>query len=288
MKYPRSCWDCMFWDDVNYSCAQKIHPKDCEFVDEWYDEPEEEPEEECEEEAKGSGIIATTNGTDIRFIVDSYLQIQKLRVAIGNRIAAVRRGKDEETLAFLMLQEWHKTLLQMELNCVERARVYLHYHPVWPWLKNIKGVGPMLGARILSVIDIEKADTISALWRFAGLGVVDGKAERVTKGEKRHYCSRLKSSMYLLAVSFLRTKGKFSEIYYREKERQEKLHPELRPIVVHYRALRKMEKMFLACLWRVWREALGLPIRKPYVAEYLNHTHIYDPSYFEEGKKGER
>lgn len=42
-------------------------------------------------------------------------------------------------------------------------------------------------------------------------------------------------------------------------------------------AIRKMLKRFLAALWLVWREAEGLPIREPYVAEKLGHTSIVSP-----------
>ena len=43
---------------------------------------------------------------------------------------------------------------------------------------------------------------------------------------------------------------------------------------VHGMALRKMIKLFLSNLWLVWREALKLPITKPYAHEKLGHTHI--------------
>ena len=42
-------------------------------------------------------------------------------------------------------------------------------------------------------------------------------------------------------------------------------------------ALRKMIKLFLACLWLVWREAEGLPVRSPYPAEKQGHTKVISP-----------
>ena len=42
-------------------------------------------------------------------------------------------------------------------------------------------------------------------------------------------------------------------------------------------AKRKMIKMFLEHLFRVWREALNLPATKPYVLEHGGHHHYYSP-----------
>lgn len=42
-------------------------------------------------------------------------------------------------------------------------------------------------------------------------------------------------------------------------------------------ALRKMTKLFLSCLWLVWREAEGLPTRDPYPIERKGHTSLISP-----------
>jgi len=42
-------------------------------------------------------------------------------------------------------------------------------------------------------------------------------------------------------------------------------------------AVRKMIKMFLACLWLVWREAEGLPVTAPYAIEKLGHSKLISP-----------
>ena len=46
---------------------------------------------------------------------------------------------------------------------------------------------------------------------------------------------------------------------------------------VHNRALRKMIKLFQACLFLVWREAEGLPPTKPYAIDILGHDSMIDP-----------
>ena len=46
---------------------------------------------------------------------------------------------------------------------------------------------------------------------------------------------------------------------------------------VHNQAMRKMVKLFLACLWLTWREAEGLPVAKPYAIDQLGHDSYIAP-----------
>jgi len=46
---------------------------------------------------------------------------------------------------------------------------------------------------------------------------------------------------------------------------------------IHNRALRKMIKLFQACLFLVWREAEGLPPTKPYAIDKLGHDSMIEP-----------
>ena len=39
----------------------------------------------------------------------------------------------------------------------------------------------------------------------------------------------------------------------------------------HRRAIRKVVKLWIACLWAVWREAEGLPVSQPYAISILGH-----------------
>lgn len=46
---------------------------------------------------------------------------------------------------------------------------------------------------------------------------------------------------------------------------------------IHNMALRRVVKLFQACLWLTWREAEGLPVTKPYAIEKLGHNSFIDP-----------
>lgn len=160
---------------------------------------------------------------------------------------------------------------------------------VWGWLTSIKGLAAGgLAAQLLAQFDnVSKFATVSKFWRFAGWAVIDGRIDRCKKGEKSPYNRRLKSICYLIVEQFIRQQTPvYVDIYYAEKERQRRKHPE--PIKengkwkfndghLHHRAMRKTAKIFLQHLWVKWREAEGLPVSKPYVEAILGHTNISRP-----------
>lgn len=43
---------------------------------------------------------------------------------------------------------------------------------------------------------------------------------------------------------------------------------------LHLMAVREMMKDWLVCMWRVWREALGLPVTQPYKVAYQDHAPV--------------
>ncbi|GAH81945.1 unnamed protein product, partial [marine sediment metagenome] len=220
---------------------------------------------------------------------------------------ALHNEKDPET------EELHKRLRDLEDFVDDRIAKLIEDHPAYDWFSCIKGVGRENIAKVVALIDIEKAPTISSLWKFAGFAPgEDAKAMKRVKGQKLLYNSQLRSMCWRLATSLKRVKGKYYEYYIREKDkytdrfvdqgikilrtpggkwvclncganwakkgavtpccdnpRVERKAREEPPGVIwlghlDMMALRKMIKLFLACLWLVWREAEGLPTRSPY------------------------
>lgn len=230
----------------------------------------------------------------LAFGVDTLLTIQKARVASQVRETHLeRQGQgDPDTIAI-------RNILQQseeELRVLVTGR--MAQHPAWPWLQQVKGCGPENTAKVVGLVEISRAETISALWSFAGYGVVNGLAPRRQKGEKLTYNAELRTMCWRVASSLLRAQGKFAEYYNREKAKyQQRFLAEGREIVpaanlprekgkkvetaqfiseghVHHMALRKMIKLWLACLWLVWRAAENLPTRAPYALEHGHSTLI--------------
>ena len=256
-------------------------------------------------------------------IVDAALAIEKIRVAAEVRQShlAKRHKHDPET------DELLRRINDLEVFVDGRVAHLILTHPAYPWFSLVKGVGGENIAKVVAPIDIEKANTISSLWKFAGWAPdKEGKAmRRVKGGGKLEYNSQLRSMCWRLAGSLKRAKGKFYQYYIQEKDKyterfenqgykilatpqgkwtclncgaswnkqreitpccanqqiEKKLREEPPGVIwkghLDAMAVRKMIKMFLACLWLVWREAEGLPVTAPYSIEKLGHSKLISP-----------
>ena len=154
------------------------------------------------------------NDTVIRALVDLRDRtLQKSRVAFGLRISAVERGADNMDAGQQdILRYWHERFDELETDVDMQIRQVLKGNPIIESMTSVKGVGVGLAAKVYSMIDIEKCDTVSALWRYAGYAVIDGEREKPTKGEKLHYNNRLKASCYLVGTSFLRNGSEYRKV----------------------------------------------------------------------------
>jgi len=231
-------------------------------------------------------------------LVDASLAVEKLRVAIQVRRShlALQGRRDAET------EELYRRLKDLEDYVDGRVGELIQSHPAYPWFSRVKGVGKENIAKVVGLIDIQKAQTISSLWKFSGRAPENGKAPQRVRGEKLSYNSRLRTMTWRLGTSLLKAKGKFykkysqyKEAYYQRFENQRyKIVPasalpkdkngrryEPEGIIseghIHNLALNKMIKLFEACLWLVWREAEGLPVRNPYAIDRLGHDSLINP-----------
>lgn len=189
---------------------------------------------------------------------------------------------------------------------------FVKQHPAYKWFSRIKGIGNENIAKVISLINIEKSNTMSGLWKFAGYATdQNGKAEKRSKGEKLPFNMTLKVMCNRLGTSLLKASavGEASHygLYYAKEYAKYKEFFEERGVIIsdfnkipkkativtckanavkggymqslhlHQLAFRKMIKLFLAHLWQVWREAENLPIRPPYAIEKMGHTTLIDP-----------
>jgi hypothetical protein len=135
--------------------------------------------------------IEVTDKTALRLAVRAYDDYQRMRLAMGNRVKIKKDGSDQ-VIPEAQQAGWAMTSRDREVfggiysNAMQQERVIekhirkqLDSFPIWSeYLKGIKGVGPIAGARIISEYDIHEADTVSKLWQYTGLnpGLVRGKA----------------------------------------------------------------------------------------------------------------
>lgn len=225
--------------------------------------------------------MSTQEGQLLRTLIDTRGTVQKQRIAYKNRLKAIDQGRDESNKQTTERFEHWATIYQdleddIDKEIVEICKDIYIVHE----MSMVKGVNAITAAKVISMIDITRCETVSALWRYCGYGVVDGKAERMKKGEKLHYNKRLKTACYLVGVGLMRWNDKYSDIYYKSKEYYEENRPDWTKLHRHRAAFRKMVKVWIAHLWLQWRTIEGLNTRPLYSHEKQNHTHYHDGKDF--------
>jgi hypothetical protein len=194
---------------------------------------------------------------------------------MGNRVAAVEDGRSQlntETAEHFMAR--FQTLEDEVAGMIAAA---IKDHEMWPWLDCVKGIGPGLSGALLAPIDIERAQSVSALWRYAGQGVNgDGERDKPTKGEKLNYNAGLKRTCFLVASSFMRAGSPYRREYDEAKEYYQR-NRDWTPGHIDMAAKRRMVKLFLSHLWTLWRYERKLPLRPPYAMQVLSHDGMKPP-----------
>lgn len=162
---------------------------------------------------------------ELRWLTDVYGQVQKLRIANGNRVFASSEGLDtnrpEPFVSGLVGR-----LEAIEKDIFGQMRDVVCDHPAWPWLNEVKGIGPTIATKILGLIgDIERFDNVAKLWSFAGYGLKPNpetgvpERQRPQKGEKLTYNRRLKTAVYLAGDSFIKSRSPYRWLYDSAKHR---------------------------------------------------------------------
>lgn len=274
------------------------------------------------------------------------------------------------------------TLQSSKNDLMDNLEKIIKQHPAYPWFSKIKGVNAEGISKVLSPIrvkieymcnscgniqdngdeclichsnkmrQLDYADTISSLWRYAGLAIFpDGTIQKWRKGEKLDYNPELKTACWHVATSILKSglrkkcltcgellssskvdshkcsnaefvtvaTSRYAQYYLNVKEEEYKkvvnkgikviqssdvkscnsCGAEITPKYVKYcpscnsklfnddsviyegrihnRALRKMLRLFLAHLWIVWREKLGLEVTKPRSVDRVDPPEYLDP-----------
>ena len=246
-------------------------------------------------DAKVVDLAPTTHKSILRQLTRGFYDIQKLRIAIGNRLCAnfysklgmerPKKDKDkkkskgwgEEILEYYVseftrladfVSENHRNLksvlgkhtgiigskaeyalVQSYINFLRQEKFlekqiadYLSHFPIWnEFMKQTDGVGPLMGAVVISEYDIYKADYVTSMWAYAGLDVINGEG----RSRKEHHLvpkeyidadGNVQETMGISFNPFLKTKllgvlgpqftmqhkrkpNKYGKIYYDYKQR---------------------------------------------------------------------
>lgn len=219
------------------------------------------------------------NLTELGILVEQYNDIQKVRMAMANRVAAYERLGYSVVSSQAFLDDLQTIEGYVSKAIKEKIKTEELYTV---WLKQVKGIGHTLSAKLIHIIgSVDKFETVSSLWAYGGVDVREGKARKKRKGEQANWNPALRALICeLIPDQFVKVRGSFGrklydeyKAYYqaRDGETLSKLH-------IERRTRRKVGKVFIACLWARWRELEGLPVNPPYALGLENHSHLVTPN----------
>ena len=240
---------------------------------------------------------------EVRYLVDNYYQMQDRRIAGANQERALNESGEPVAITDFFtaldgfVEKKARTLLQ----------AWAESRPDAAWAMSIRGIGPVIASGLSAHIDITKAQTAGAIWKFAGYD----PTTTWEKGQKRPWNAKLKVLCWKIGESFVKVQNRDDDVYGKiyaarkelEIQRNEagefadqaaaKLKTlkgkgtdaykayskgKLPPGHIHARAKRYAVKLFLAHYHHVAYELYyTVPPPKPYVIDQLDHAHFIAP-----------
>lgn len=139
---------------------------------------------------------------------------------------------------------------------------------LYPYVESTPGLGAKTVARLLGCIKdpyinsaTGKPRTVSQLWAYCGLHVIDGESARRKKGIQANWSTEAKTRAYIIAEGMMKNrKSAYRHVYDKRREYTGVTHPEWTDGHRNSDALRIVSKRMLRDLWRESRRLhTGLP-----------------------------
>jgi len=243
--------------------------------------------------------ISSLTKDEVRYIIDYYYMIQENRKRSSNQMSAFSKDNEPHEL-FTYLNDQTNVLEDQ----IKRAMdAWTDSYLVSRIIKEkVYGIGPVIAAGLVAHIDIKKAKTAGAIWRYAGLD----PTSKWEKGQKRPWNASLKTLCWKVGQSFMKFSGNekcfYGKLYKAHKEQLVKKNLEggfkdwaettlnsknfkNKEVIAKYNsgtlpdghvdamARRWVVKLFLSNLHELWCKVDGIDCPKPYVMEHLGHVH---------------
>lgn len=182
--------------------------------------------------------------------------IQKVRIAMGNRVAAMERDGLPEEWA-LPIKAYADDLLKSEKGMDAQLKKLAKRHFLAAWIEAQPGIGLPGFARLMGVTGpLDNFATVSKLWRYVGMAVDNGEAPRRRKGERLNYSPQGRVLCHQLGEAIVKVgRGPYREAYSLKKAEYEVNHADWTPLHRHNAAMRYAVKMLLKEMWKEWRRA---------------------------------
>lgn len=146
--------------------------------------------------------IVNVSKNDIKFVIQSYYQIQKYRISLAGQIRSINASNEEEKNHELL--DWlFSNMVQLEAEIKKAVEAYVQTTTVGQWLMKITGIGPILAGGLLTYFDPARAPSVSHFYSYAGLN--DNNVPWLGKEESKklvnQYISKDVTDEELMALS---------------------------------------------------------------------------------------
>jgi hypothetical protein len=198
-----------------------------------------------------------------------FSDIEQMRIATASRLRILTLDEADEdgVMRGWALPENHPSVIalryqfeafEIQEKTMEKALAkQLKTHPLHPWIKSQIGLGDKQLARLLGVIRDpywnelhQRPRTVSELWAYSGLHVIDGQGAKRRKGQQSNWSAEAKSRIYLIAVSCIKQcKSPYRAVYDDRRAHTANTHPDWTDGHSHNDAIRIMGKEILKQLW---------------------------------------
>jgi hypothetical protein len=227
-----------------------------------------------------------------RELIRLYYDIQKLRVATNNRYKVrrfsvcprrhyvpLKSGSREGCpvkgcgMPVKVVEKPSNPVLESVLKRLEvdeenvKAALYdaIKDHPLWTmYLSRIRGIGPVLAAYLIFELDPRRFESVSKLWHYCGLHVVDGKAPRRAAGQKVDWNPFARTMAWRMSDSFRKVGGFYKMFYEMKLSECTQKHPDWTKKHCIAHAMRVTVKLFLSHYHEIGRAIYGFPAVTPY------------------------
>lgn len=159
---------------------------------------------------------ATLSEAEVRFLVDSYYQMQENRKRSANQERALAESGEPHVVVGWLAEQG----AVLERSIKGALDVWGRHNALASWARKTKGIGPVLAAGLAAHIDLSKAPVAGSVWRFAGLD----PTQRWEKGKKRPWNASLKTLCWKIGESFVKVSGREGAFYgalWRERKAEE-------------------------------------------------------------------
>jgi len=240
---------------------------------------------------------------ELKSLMDARKQAMKAENGANNRMKAYKRNVDrldENTLQFCadQAESAKKHCNEIDKKVTKLINQLKESSELLSQALNIPSVGAVTMANCLVYINLQKADTVSKLWSYAGLHKPN--YERYQKGETSGGNKTLRTALYTFAQSVIKSRSNnfpspYLSVYDSEKAKKEVSEQltwtrntqgklvqvpwkETKPSHRNGHAIRQVMKFFLSDFHFVGRTLMGLPVRPVYAEDKLGHINISHPN----------